>query len=62
MDAFHNTERQGVPIVPPESLGQIDAKHCLVAVGARGARAQIRAQIRALRPDWEEGRDWWAVR
>ncbi len=62
VDAFHNTERKGVPIIPPEGLGQLDVDCCLVAVGARGARAQIRTQIRALRPNWVEGRDWWAVR
>ena len=62
IDAFHNTERQGVPILAPENLEQIHVDRCLVAVGARGAREQIRTQIRALRPDWEEGLDWWAVR
>jgi glycosyltransferase involved in cell wall biosynthesis len=62
IDAFHNTERQGVPIIPPEGLAQLDVDRCLVAVGARGAREQIRAQISAIRPDWKEGLDWWAVR
>jgi len=62
VDAFHDTERQGVPIIPPEGLARLDVDCCLVAVGARGARAQIRTQIRALRSDWVEGRDWWAVR
>ncbi|MBN2798504.1 MAG: glycosyltransferase [Deltaproteobacteria bacterium] len=55
-------KRGAVPIVPPEALAGLDAELLLVAVGARGALPLIREQLRALRPDWREGRDWWALR
>lgn len=54
--------RDGVPVVPPEALPGVDAELCLVAVGARGAREEIRAELGRLRPDWVEGRHWWALR
>ncbi len=49
--------RQGVPVVPPDALPGLGAEGCLVAVGARGARARIRAALTQLRPDWREGRE-----
>jgi len=55
--------RQGdSPIVPPEALTTVQADRMLVAVGARGARAKIRAAVHRLRPDWPEGQRWWCVR
>ena len=33
----------------------------LVAVGARGARDQIRHELAVLRPDLVEGQNWWAL-
>ncbi|MBT3223562.1 MAG: glycosyltransferase [Proteobacteria bacterium] len=53
--------RRGTPITLPEDLPRLEIDICLVAVGARGARPIIRQALRELRPDWEEGRDWWAV-
>jgi len=61
IDGFGATERQGVPVLGPEHLGELDVDLLLVAVGARGARAQIRRSIIASRPEWEEGRDWWCL-
>ncbi len=56
------TRLQGtVPVVPPPALEGMEAAWCLVAVGARDALPEIRVSIGALRPDWREGRDWWAV-
>lgn len=61
IDVGPGQSRSGVPIVPPEQLKSLDADHLLVAVGVRGARELIRAQLQQLRPDWLEGADWWAV-
>ncbi len=47
--------RQGVPIIAPEALVDVQAELCLVAVAARGARPLIRRAIGDLRPDWREG-------
>lgn len=52
----------GIPVRAPESLIGADVDLALVAVGARGARDEIRGMIRELRPEWREGRDWWALR
>jgi glycosyltransferase involved in cell wall biosynthesis len=49
--------RRGVPVIAPEGLPGLDAEICLVAVGARGARALIRGALETLRPDWKEGRE-----
>ena len=54
--------RDGIPVVAPDALAGVDAELCLVAVGARGARAEIRAELARVRPDWTEGRHWWALR
>ena len=61
VDVHCRTERQGVPVIAPEALPEVDADILFVAVGTRGARATIRAFIDQLRPDWKEGRDWWAL-
>ena len=55
------TERQGVPVVPIEMLEKLDFDLLLVAVGAAGARAEIRSRIATLRPELVEGRDWYAL-
>ena len=39
----------------------LDLNMLLVAVGARGARNQIRNELATLRPDLVEGRNWWAL-
>ncbi|TAK11745.1 MAG: glycosyltransferase [Anaerolineae bacterium] len=55
--------RYGRPILPPDALPAEWARHAnpvlLVAVGARGARALIRAQLTGM--NFIEGRDWWAA-
>jgi glycosyltransferase involved in cell wall biosynthesis len=55
--------RYGRPILPPETLPAEWARHrnpvALAAVGARGARALIRARMREF--GLVEGRDWWAA-
>ncbi len=54
--------RAGSPVIKPEDLPSVTADLCLVAVGARGARSEIRADLARLRPDWREGEQWWALR
>jgi glycosyltransferase involved in cell wall biosynthesis len=55
--------RRGLPVLAPE--GCLDAWRearrpvLLAAVGARGARAQVREQVNGF--GLVEGRDWWAV-
>jgi glycosyltransferase involved in cell wall biosynthesis len=61
IDRFVQGERRGRPVRSPEALVGLDLDLLLVAVGARGARARIRAELSQLRPDLVEGRDWWAV-
>lgn len=61
IDGFGARERQGVPVVAPSQLSEIDVDMLLVAVGARGARETIRGAIEASRPTWREGRDWWCL-
>jgi hypothetical protein len=53
--------RHGVPVVLPPALVGAQFDLLLVAVGARGARELIRAELARLRPDLVEGRDWVAV-
>ena len=56
-----------VPAVPnpsfifPAALPDLDHDMLLVAVGARGARNQIRNELATLRPDLVEGHNWWAL-
>jgi len=61
LDVHCRTERQGVPVLAPERLVDLEVDCLFVAVGARGARASIRSQIQTLRADWAEGSDWWAL-
>ena len=61
IDLFVKTERQGVPVRPPEALVGLELDLLVVAVGARGARDEIREMLSALRPDLQEGRGWIAV-
>jgi glycosyltransferase involved in cell wall biosynthesis len=61
LDLKPGTTRQGVPILRPERLPELAFDLLLVAVGARGARDEIRGRIAEMRPDLVEGRDWWAV-
>ena len=55
--------RRGLPILPPDELPVWWQRHrnpaVLVAVGARGARAIIRARLEAF--NFIEGNDWWGV-
>lgn len=53
--------RRGIPISPPEMLAEMHFDILLVAVGARGAREQIRAQIGASCPELVEGKHWFAL-
>jgi len=55
------TSRHGRPVRRPEALVGAELDVLLVAVGSRGAREEIRARIAAMRPDLEEGRDWFAL-
>jgi glycosyltransferase involved in cell wall biosynthesis len=61
VDVHHRTERQGVPVYGASVLPDLDVDLLLVAVGARGARDIIRAEIQKFRPEWVEGVDWWAL-
>ena len=45
----------------PAALLDLDLDTLLVAVGARGARNQIRNELATLRPDLVEGHNWWAL-
>ncbi len=55
--------RRGRPIHAPQDLPALlraaPGSVVLAAVGARGARGLIRAQLKAM--GWVEGVDWWAV-
>lgn len=53
--------RHGRPVQRPDALATASFDLLLVAVGARGARDEIRARIAAMRPELVEGRDWFAV-
>lgn len=61
VDMFVRTTRRGVPVVAPEAIASVELDLLIVAVGARGARAEIRRMLAALRPDLKEGTDWIAV-
>ena len=62
IDIVATAQRASVPILPPSALRDLEFDYLLVAVGTRGAREKIRAEISALRPDLVEGHDWWALR
>ncbi len=51
----------GVPVLAREAVADLDIDRLFVAVGARGARAEIRAMLADLRPDLREGVHWWAL-
>lgn len=57
--------RRGRPVVAPEALADMLARHAssalLAAVGSRGAREIVRRRIAGSAPGLVEGRDWWAV-
>lgn len=53
--------RHGVRVIDPAALPGLDCDRCFVAVGSPGAREAIRARMPGLRPDWVEGRDWFAL-
>lgn len=55
VDAFARGWRGDLPIEPPEALADAEVDLLLVAVGARGAREEIRLRLRELRPDLVEG-------
>lgn len=61
LDIKPGTTRQGVRVLPREAVRDLEVDLLLVAVGARGARDEIRGLLAAWRPDLVEGRDWWAV-
>ena len=61
LDLKPGGSRQGVPVLPVSALAGLEVDLLLVAVGARGARDEIRHAIEAGRPGWVEGRDWWAL-
>jgi hypothetical protein len=48
-------------MLPTEALAELTFDLLFVAVGARGAREEIRGRIAEMRPELVEGRDWWAV-
>ena len=55
--------RRGKPIIAPDALGDVWARHqnpaLLAAVGARGARLLIRERL--IEMGYVEGDDWWAA-
>tara|TARA_Y100000588_G_scaffold111730_1_gene122584 strand:+ start:496 stop:1515 length:1020 start_codon:yes stop_codon:yes gene_type:complete len=61
IDIRNSTIRSGIPVLPPAALPDLDLDMLLVAVGARGARDQIRHELAVLRPDLVEGQNWWAL-
>ncbi len=61
LDIKPGTTRQGVPVLPPDRLPTLSFDLLLVAVGARGARDEIRGRITLMCPGLVEGRDWWAL-
>ena len=50
-----------MPASAKKALADTALDLLLVAVGARGARDEIRARLGALRPDLIEGVGWFAV-
>jgi glycosyltransferase involved in cell wall biosynthesis len=61
LDVRAGGTRHGVPILAREAIRGLRFDLCLVAVGARGAREEIRGLLAEWRPDLVEGRDWWAL-
>jgi NADPH-dependent 2,4-dienoyl-CoA reductase/sulfur reductase-like enzyme len=52
-------EIHGAPVVAPEGIGSFRWSFCVGAVGADGAREEIRAMLSAL--GWREPEEWCAV-
>jgi hypothetical protein len=50
--------RGEVEVLSPKALCEMEFDCLLVAVGKRGVRPEIRSEIRALRPDLQEGSGW----
>ncbi|MEN9786775.1 MAG: hypothetical protein RLZZ299_2039 [Pseudomonadota bacterium] len=61
LDPHPRAPCHGVPVLAREAVRELDFDHLFVAVGAKGARDEIRAMLAAWRPDLVEGRDWWAL-
>ncbi len=61
LDPHPRGPRHGVPVVRREAVRELAFDVLFVAVGARGARDEIRAMLAAWRPELVEGRDWWAL-
>jgi glycosyltransferase involved in cell wall biosynthesis len=61
LDIGRATERQGVPVLPPDSLATLEFDRLFVAVGIPKARKEIRSLIKKLRPGLVEGEDWFAL-
>ena len=61
LDLHPRGPRHGVPVLAREAVRERVFDHLFVAVGARGARDEIRGMLAAWRPDLVEGRDWWAL-
>lgn len=61
IDIGPGVSRQGVPIHPPSALPGLEFELLFVAVGIPQARQEIREQLRRVRPDLVEGKNWWAV-
>lgn len=61
LDLSKARSRYGIHVLRPESLVELEFDVLLVAVGARGAREEIRGRIATMRPELVEGRDWFAV-
>jgi hypothetical protein len=55
------TSRDGIAVRPPDELEKLAFDVLLIAVGARGARDQIRGEVQRMRPELVEGRDWFAL-
>jgi len=53
--------RLGHRVQAPDALQRIPVDRLIVAVGARGAREEIRAALASLQPEWVEGHHWFAV-
>ena len=61
LDIKWGTERQGVPILSPDALGELEFDLLLVAVGLREVKEEIRDHLAQIWPEGLEGQDWWAV-
>jgi len=61
VDSFISSSRYGYVVTPPEVLSSMELDLLIVAVGSRGAREKIRTNLKDIRPDLVEGKDWLAV-